>query len=264
MEETNLASPAQHQPPNTTGDAEITNTYSSSTGSPADDSDNSQLLIGESLIPERERKHAGTTVVTIDGLLKDPLRLKEDLKNGCGGQLWPAGLLLSRYMLEEHATDLVGKTIVEIGAGGGLVGLAVARGCQTDKPIYITDQEPMMQLMRDNISLNDLSMKVKPALLDWARPPPAEIPEHPELVLAADCVYFEPAFPLLISTLQRLLGPDTICYFCFKRRRRADLRCIKMIKKLFHVTEITKFSTCDGYNRENLFLYKIQSRQHRD
>lgn len=150
---------------------------------------------------------------------------------------------------------------VELGAGGGLVGLAVARGCQTDKPIYITDQEPMMQLMQDNISLNDLSTKVKPVLLDWGIPSPAEIPEHPEIVLAADCVYFEPAFPLLISTLQELLGPDTICYFCFKRRRRADLRCIKMIKKLFNVTEINRFSTCDGYNRENLFLYKIQSRQ---
>ena len=126
---------------------------------------------------------------------------------------------------------------VELGAGGGLVGLAVARGCQTDKPIYITDQEPMMQLMQDNISLNDLSTKVKPALLDWGVPPPAEIPKHPEIVLAADCVYFEPAFPLLISTLQTLLGPDTICYFCFKRRRRADLRCIKMIKKVLKKKE---------------------------
>ncbi|KAI7978559.1 hypothetical protein EIK77_006894 [Talaromyces pinophilus] len=113
MEESNLASPAQQQIPNTSDDAETTHTYFSSTepGSPADDSDNSQLLIGESLIPVRERKHAGTTVVTIDGLLKEPLQLKEDLKQGCGGQLWPAGLLLSRYMLEEHATDLVGKTM---------------------------------------------------------------------------------------------------------------------------------------------------------
>ncbi|KAE8556342.1 hypothetical protein EYB25_001043 [Talaromyces marneffei] len=263
MEETNVASPAQQRIPNTIEDAEITNTYFSFTepSSPADDPDNSQLLIGESLIPVRERRHAGTTVVSIDGLLKEPLQLKEDLKEGCGGQLWPAGLLLSRYMLEEHATDLVGKTIVELGAGGGLVGLAVARGCQTDKPIYVTDQKPMMQLMADNISLNGLSTKVKPVLLDWAESPPAEIPEHPEIVLAADCVYFEPAFPLLISTLQRLLGPDTICYFCFKRRRRADLRCIKMVKKLFNVTEVNSFSTCDGYNRENLFLYKIQSRQ---
>jgi protein N-lysine methyltransferase METTL21A len=150
---------------------------------------------------------------------------------------------------------------VELGAGGGLVGLAVARGCETDLPIYITDQEPMLPLMQSNIAINNLSSKVKPALLDWAFPPSADIPEHPAVVLAADCIYFEPAFPLLISTLQRLLGPQTICYFCFKRRRRADLRCIKMIKKLFSCEEICSFSNCEEYNRENLFLYKIQSRQ---
>jgi protein N-lysine methyltransferase METTL21A len=90
--------------------------YTPSPSDPGSDSDSndSQLLIGESLIPIRERKHPGTTVVTIDGLLKDPLHLKEDLKDGCGGQLWPAGLLLSKYMLEEHATDLVGKTMFVI------------------------------------------------------------------------------------------------------------------------------------------------------
>lgn len=111
MEEFDLASPAQHL--HTTDGANSTYTNSSSTelGSLADDSDNSQVLVGESLIPIRERKHAGTTVVNVDGLLKEPLQLKEDLKQGCGGQLWPAGLLLSRYMLEEHATDLVGKTM---------------------------------------------------------------------------------------------------------------------------------------------------------
>lgn len=81
---------------------------------PGSDSEDSQVLVGESLIPIRERKHPGTTVVTIDGLLKEPLHLKEDLKEGCGGQLWPAGLLLSRYMLKEHATDLVGKTMFVI------------------------------------------------------------------------------------------------------------------------------------------------------
>lgn len=149
---------------------------------------------------------------------------------------------------------------MELGAGGGLVGLAVARGCQTDQPIYITDQEPMLQLMQSNIEMNDLSSKVTSALLDWAFPLPEDIPSHPAIVLAADCIYFEPAFPLLISTLQRLLGPQTVCYFCFKRRRRADLRCMKMIKKVFSVEEICSFSECDGYNRENLFLYKIQSR----
>jgi hypothetical protein len=141
------------------------------------------------------------------------------------------------------------------------VGLAVARGCDIDTPIYITDQETMLALMRENIDLNNLASAVRPVVLDWALPPLPSIPNHPAVVLAADCVYFEPAFPLLISTLERLLGPESVCYFCFKRRRRADLRCIRQIKKLFDVVEIRDFTDLQQFAGENLFLYKIQTRK---
>lgn len=141
------------------------------------------------------------------------------------------------------------------------MGLAVARGCDIDTPIYITDQEAMLVLMTENIELNNLASTVRPAVLDWALPPPPSIPNHPAVVLAADCVYFEPAFPLLISTLERLLGPESVCYFCFKRRRRADLRCIKQIKKIFDVVEIRDFADLQQYAGENLFLYQIQRRK---
>lgn len=67
--------------------------------------------ISESLVPIRELKQPGITSVSFDGLLKDPLLLKEDLKEGCGGQLWPAGILLAKYMLREHRMDLLGKTM---------------------------------------------------------------------------------------------------------------------------------------------------------
>lgn len=149
---------------------------------------------------------------------------------------------------------------VELGAGGGLVGLAVARGCSVNMPIYITDQESMLPLMEDNIKINGLSPNVRATVLNWGRPLPASIPTHPAVVLAADCVYFEPAFPLLISTLEQLLGPESVCYFCFKRRRRADMRCIKQIKKIFDVVEIRDYADYDTYARDNLFLYKIKSR----
>lgn len=148
---------------------------------------------------------------------------------------------------------------VELGSGSGLVGLAVARGCSVNMPIYITDQESMLPLMEDNIKINGLSPNVRATVLDWGRPLPASIPTHPAVVLAADCVYFEPAFPLLISTLEQLLGPESVCYFCFKRRRRADMRCIKQIKKVFDVEEIRDYADYDTHARDNLFLYKIKS-----
>ena len=69
------------------------------------------LNISESLAPPRELKAAATTDISFDGLLKEPLLLKEDLKDGCGGQLWPAGMTLAKYLLSHHATDLSDKTM---------------------------------------------------------------------------------------------------------------------------------------------------------
>lgn len=56
---------------------------------------------------------------------------------------------------------------LELGAGGGLVGLGVAIGCQVDHPIYITDQANMLPLMIQNISLNELGSHVVPLVLNW-------------------------------------------------------------------------------------------------
>lgn len=67
--------------------------------------------VSDSLAPPRVNKVASTTTLTFDGLLKDPLHLKEDLKTGCGGQLWPAGIFLAKYLLGQHSSDLSGKTM---------------------------------------------------------------------------------------------------------------------------------------------------------
>lgn len=78
--------------------------------SPVSDSD-VPFKVSDTLAPPRVNKIAGTTTINFDGLLTDPLLLKEDLKNGCGGQLWPAGMVLSRYLLSQHTSDMSGKTM---------------------------------------------------------------------------------------------------------------------------------------------------------
>jgi len=72
---------------------------------------------------------------------------------------------------------------LEIGAGGGLVGLAVALGCEVDAPIYITDQENMMALMTENVVLNKLESRVVPLVLDWSVPSTSPFPHSQDLLL---------------------------------------------------------------------------------
>ncbi|KAI9778791.1 MAG: Methyltransferase-like protein 21D [Geoglossum umbratile] len=257
------------------------------------------LILPESLVasPAHIQPHIAT--VDFDGLLRTPLRLKEDLSEGCGGKLWPAGMVLARYLLRVYGGPsgevLRGKKIVdesvpvfhfpvhtspintnhastfrsrqlmlsrsnpsiELGAGGGLVGLALALSNSTlfTTPLYVTDQAPMLALMHENVVLNNLQDVVVPLVLDWGHPPPPSIlPGHLDLVLAADCVYFEPAFPLLLQTLQDLAGPETQVLFCFKKRRRADLHFMKKARKLFIVEDVLDDPDRAAYSRENIFL----------
>ncbi|KIW05181.1 hypothetical protein, variant [Verruconis gallopava] len=227
----------------------------------SDDEAQDFLAFGHNLVEPRDIKVSGEALIDFDGLLAPPLRLHEDLAEGCGGQLWPAGMVLAKYMLR-HKDLIKNKTIIELGAGGGLVGLAIAVASQAafQKPLHITDQIPMLALMQKNIALNGLQENVVASVYDWGTPPPANIPNKPDVVLAADCVYFEPAFPLLQKTMKDLIGDSTVCYFCFKKRRRADMHFIKGIKKMFNVEEVNDDPDKAIYGRENIFLLKITKR----
>jgi len=112
----------------------------------------------------------------------------------------------------------------------------------------------MYALMQHNIKLNNLNSATKAVIYDWGDAPPANIPAHPDIVLAADCVYFEPAFPLLQKTLQDLIGENTVCYFCFKKRRRADMHFVKVMKKMFEVKVVEDDPDRETYLRQNIFL----------
>ena len=80
----------------------------------------------------------------------------------------------------------------------------------------------------------------------------------PNVILAADCVYFEPAFPLLLKTLKdlTLLCPTTTVYFCFKRRRRADMNFLKKLQKEFHVEEALDEDR-PVFSRRGVFLFTL-------
>ncbi len=130
----------------------------------------------------------------------------------------------------------------------------MARGCPAIKRLYITDQKAMLPLMRRNVRLNDLDDKVEPNILNWGTAIPDFLPPTPDIVLAADCVYFEPSFPLLQHTISLFVNRHATVYFCFKKRRRADMRFMKTARKLFSVQEVDDDPDRDTYAKENIFL----------
>lgn len=108
--------------------------------------------ITEDLVPSRSEQLAENISIDFSGLLNPPLTLKQDLKEGCGGKTWPAGMVLSNYLLRCKLEQLRAKTMfvrsgllpygshcslaranantsdshrLELGAGSGLVGYAL-------------------------------------------------------------------------------------------------------------------------------------------
>jgi hypothetical protein len=68
------------------------------------------LAFGQDLVEPRSIRVSGTSSVNFNGLLSPPLLLHEDLAEGCGGMLWPAGMVLAEYMLR-HPELTEGKTM---------------------------------------------------------------------------------------------------------------------------------------------------------
>ncbi|KAK5746394.1 Protein-lysine N-methyltransferase efm6 [Elasticomyces elasticus] len=214
--------------------------------SPEDESDDAELslTVSEDFVQSPMHKQSSTTRIDFDGLLTEqPLSLMENLSKGNGGMSWPAGHVLAKYLLRNKQSMLKESSI-----------LAIAVGCRPEKLVRITDQASMLLLMQQNIALNGLEGKVEASIYDWGAGNSSTNVPVPEVLLAADCVYFEPAFPLLLQTLEEMIGPKTVCYFCFKRRRRADMHFLKAAKKAFVVEDVDDDPDRATYARENIHL----------
>lgn len=64
------------------------------------------LAVSEDLTPLPSLKPAGNTRIDFDGQLTNPLKLHEDVRTGCGGQTWPAGMVLGKHMLRYHRDEI--------------------------------------------------------------------------------------------------------------------------------------------------------------
>ncbi|KAA1466003.1 hypothetical protein DENSPDRAFT_830731 [Dentipellis sp. KUC8613] len=189
------------------------------------------------------------------------IKLVVDASPGCGGIAWPAGEVLAAYLARRKS--LAGTNVVELGSGTGLVGLVAA---QLGARVWITDQAPLLPIMQRNIDFNNLSTTVIATELNWGSALPACMP-RPQLILAADCVYFEPAFPLLVQTLSDLVpagspeSEDPEILFCYKKRRKADKRFFTLLKKHFTWTDIEDNPDRAEYTRDAISLLRLHRRR---
>ncbi|KAJ4433575.1 hypothetical protein ANN_15884 [Periplaneta americana] len=147
--------------------------------------------------------------------------------------VWDAAIVLAKY-LETRCNNtpnwLRGRTAVELGGGLGCVGLTAA--C-FGADVTITDLPEVIPLMQKNAEANRTVWstsggKVCTKILQWG----SELPEWkiPDIVLLADCVYYEESVEPLVKTLYNLTDADTEVFLSQEKR---DSEKQQMVWKMF-------------------------------
>ncbi|KAJ4758076.1 Protein-lysine methyltransferase METTL21B [Rhynchospora pubera] len=172
------------------------------------------------------------------------------LKN-VGLQVWKASLVLTDFVLHKCLTssEFNGVTAIELGAGTGLVGIALARSARsvyiTDKGIGILDNcLENVNLCSRLLSLQENRLHVRE--LDWNEswPPllgsndlfqtrlkytwsPLEIEEaeRATVLLAADVIYSDDLTDLFFAILDKLMsrGSEKVLYLALEKRYNFSL-----------------------------------------
>ncbi|XP_066284194.1 protein N-lysine methyltransferase METTL21A-like isoform X1 [Branchiostoma lanceolatum] len=158
----------------------------------------------------------------------------EETDLAIGKRLWPGGVAFAEFLESGNCNmSFEDKKVIELGAGTGLVGIALsflgADVTLTDLPdiISYTEENVLMNTMDNNTSLCRYTPKVRP--LTWGR----DLAEYPrnnpryDYVIGMECVYIEPVFNDLIATIKHLSDENTVIligYYVRIKQREENFR----------------------------------------
>jgi len=154
----------------------------------------------------------------------EPSNLEPLFSGACwaGTVVWPAALLLAEELRKRRAELVVGKTVVELGAGVGVPGMAARHlGARS---VLLTEQPPLPDLLKSNSEVNfpapEAVLKVES--LDWADESLEKGRTKFDLILVSDCVYKElygDSWNLLAKVIKKLSHASTITLNSMERRK---------------------------------------------
>ncbi|KAF2112719.1 putative methyltransferase-domain-containing protein [Lophiotrema nucula] len=190
-----------------------------------------------------------------------------------GMQSWGASIVMSDMLCADPqrfgiSTLNAGSTVVELGAGTGLVGLTLGKllptlGLRNSRIIATDYHSAVLSNLEVNIGNNFPSDPVPPVkahLLDWSNPKiPDSIPVSVRILVAADVVYAKEHAVWLRDCAGRLLGPDGTFWLMVTVREHGKFQGIASTVEAAFVEK--KPATHDGRELRILEKERVEKRR---
>lgn len=153
---------------------------------------------------------------------------------------WDAALYLAEWAIENPAA-FTDRTILELGSGAGLTGLAICKACCPRAYIFSDCHAQVLEQLRGNILLNGFSLephtpidagssKVTVAQLDWDEVTASQLSAfQADVVIAADVLYcWEMTLSLvrvlkMLEDCQRKSAPDVYVAYTIRSQDTGKL-----------------------------------------
>jgi predicted nicotinamide N-methyase len=103
--------------------------------------------------------------------------------------------------------EIMGKKIVELGAGCGLVGIVCSTALRASHVLMTDFDDEVLQLLRRNVNANGMDSAVSVAKLDWTAPLLDGLVGSFDVVVASDVVYNRSLVTAYFTTASKLLRP---------------------------------------------------------
>nr|XP_021493038.1 protein-lysine N-methyltransferase EEF2KMT [Meriones unguiculatus] len=128
---------------------------------------------------------------------------------------WDAALYLAEWAIENPAT-FANRTVLELGSGAGLTGLAICKACHPRAFIFSDCHGQVLAQLRGNVLLNGFSLephtpidsrspRVTVAELDWDKAAASQLSAfQADIVIAADVLYCREVTLSLVRVLKML------------------------------------------------------------
>ncbi|ESP03382.1 hypothetical protein LOTGIDRAFT_237692 [Lottia gigantea] len=173
------------------------------------------------------------------------LKIHQSEIGDVGCVVWDAALVLSKYLEkqnDEKKLDLSRKTVIELGAGTGVVSLVAG---SLGAKVTITDLPEFLPLISLNIQENKalLTGEIKAETLIWGQVSDVMKKTEWDLILLADCIYYEESLEPLVRTMVELCGPRTTILCCYEQRDTGnkpelEKQFFELVRKNFEVSKI--------------------------